>query len=128
VLGVAKRAASKFVREWGGVKEMHAVIISGGKQYRVEEGQYIKVEKLAADAGNSIDFDKVLMLSDGENAQIGAPYLSGCTVQAQVVGHGRGDKITIIKVKRRKHHRKTQGHRQAYTELKITSIRSAKAA
>jgi large subunit ribosomal protein L21 len=107
---------------------MHAVIVTGGKQYRVKEGQSIKVEKLAEDMGNSIEFDKVLMLSDGETAQVGAPYLAGCTVQAQVVGHGRGLKITIIKVKRRKHHRKTQGHRQAYTELKITGIRSAKAA
>jgi len=107
---------------------MHAVIVSGGKQYRVTEGQSLKVEKLIADAGNSIEFDKVLMLSDGETAQIGVPYLAGCTVQAEVISHGRAKKITIIKVKRRKHHRKTQGHRQAFTEVKITGIRSAKAA
>ncbi len=107
---------------------MHAVIVSGGKQYRVKEGQSIKVEKLAVDTGNSIDFDKVLMLSDGETAQVGAPYVAGCTVQAEIIGHGRADKITIIKIKRRKHHRKTQGHRQAYTEIKITGIRSTKAA
>jgi large subunit ribosomal protein L21 len=107
---------------------MHAVIVSGGKQYRVTEGQSIKVEKLVAEAGNSIEFDKVLMLSDGETSQIGAPYLKGCTVQADVVSHGRGPKIRIIKIKRRKHHRKTQGHRQAYTEVKITKIGATSAA
>lgn len=107
---------------------MHAVIISGGKQYRVTEGQSLKLEKLTVEAGNSIKFDKVLMLSNGETVQVGAPYLTGCTVQADVISHGRGDKITILKVKRRKHHRKTQGHRQGYTEVKITKIGAASAA
>lgn len=107
---------------------MHAVIVSGGKQYRVKEGQSIKLEKLLVDVGNSIEFDKILMVSDGETAQVGAPYLAGCTVQADVISHGRGVKVTIIKMKRRKHHRKTLGHRQAYTEVKITGIRTAIAA
>lgn len=107
---------------------MHAVIITGGKQYRVQEGQSIKVEKLNIEAGNPVKLEKVLMLSDGETVKIGAPYLSGCLVEANVLAHGRGDKIRIIKIKRRKHHRKTQGHRQAYTELKITKIVAAEAA
>lgn len=107
---------------------MHAVIVSGGKQYRVREGESIKVAKLDIEAGNSVKLDNVLMLSDGETIKIGAPYLSGCSVEANVLAHGRGKKIRIIKIKRRKHHRKTQGHRQAYTELKITKIMEAEAA
>lgn len=101
---------------------MYAVIISGGKQYPVKEGDSIRVEKLAVDAGSSIEFDKVLMIADGDNIRIGDPYLSGCVVKAEVVQHGRGDKIRIIKMKRRKHHMKRMGHRQWFTEIKITGI------
>lgn len=104
---------------------MYAVIISGGKQYRVKEGQSIKLEKIELDAGATIEFDKVLMVSDGENLKVGAPFLSGCTVKADIISHGRADKIRIIKMKRRKHHMKRMGHRQWYTEVKITGIRAA---
>ena len=104
---------------------MYAVIISGGKQYRVKEGQSIKLEKIELDTGATIEFDKVLMVSDGENLKVGAPFLSGCTVKADIISHGRADKIRIIKMKRRKHHMKRMGHRQWYTEVKITGIRAA---
>lgn len=101
---------------------MYAVMITGGKQYRVKEGQTILVEKLEAEAGSSIKFDNILMISNGESVTIGAPNIKGGSVQAEVIGHGRGKKIRIIKMKRRKHHMKTMGHRQDYTELKITKI------
>ncbi|MCG6886055.1 MAG: 50S ribosomal protein L21 [Proteobacteria bacterium] len=101
---------------------MYAVIETGGKQYRVEQGQSIKVEKLNADEGASVDLDKVLLVADGDDVKIGAPYLEGGMVKAMVKSHGRGKKIRIIKFRRRKHSRKTQGHRQAYTELEITGI------
>lgn len=104
---------------------MYAVIISGGKQYRVKEGQSIKLEKLDAEAGDTVKFDKILMVSDGEKAQVGAPYLTGCSVQADVVKHGRLSKINILKFKRRKHHMKRMGHRQWFTEVKITAIKAA---
>lgn len=101
---------------------MYAVIVSGGKQYRVKEGQTIQVEKLDSELGASIKFDSILMISNGESLTIGAPYVNGGSVQAEVVSHGRGKKLKIIKMKRRKHHMKSMGHRQDYTELKITSI------
>ncbi len=104
---------------------IYAVIVSGGKQYRVQEGQSLKLEKLEQEANSSIEFDKVLMVSDGDKTHVGAPYVSGCVVKAEVVGHGRAKKIRIIKMKRRKHHIKTQGHRQWYTEVKITNIKAA---
>jgi large subunit ribosomal protein L21 len=104
---------------------MYAVMISGGKQYRVKEGQSIKLEKLAMDVGCLVEFDKVRMVSDGEKTSIGAPYLQGCVVKADIVGHGRADKIKIVKLKRRKHHLKRMGHRQWYTEVKITHIPAA---
>jgi len=101
---------------------MYAVIETGGKQYRVTEGQSIKVEKLNADAGSSIDLDKVLLVANGDDIKVGAPYLQGGKVTATVKSHGRGEKIRIIKFRRRKHHQKVQGHRQSYTELEITGI------
>jgi large subunit ribosomal protein L21 len=101
---------------------MYAVIETGGKQYRVTEGQSIKVEKLDAEAGSSIDLDKVLMVADGENIKVGAPYVTGGKVTATIKSHGRGKKIHIIKFRRRKHYQKEQGHRQHYTELQITGI------
>lgn len=103
----------------------YAVIVSGGKQYRVKEGQSLKLEKLELEPSASIEFDKVLMVSDGDKTAVGTPYVPGCVVKAEIVGHGRGDKIRIIKMKRRKHHMKTMGHRQWYTEVKITSIKAA---
>ena len=101
---------------------MYAVIQSGGKQHRVVEGETLKVELLKAETGSTITFDDVLMLVNGESIQIGAPAVAGATVTAEVVGHGRHDKIRIIKMRRRKHYRKQQGHRQWFTELKITGI------
>lgn len=101
---------------------MHAVIKTGGKQYRVTKGQVLKVEKLEVPIGEAINFDQVLMLSDGSSVQIGQPYVKGAKVVAEVVGQGRGKKIEIIKFKRRKHHLKRQGHRQYYTQIKITDI------
>lgn len=101
---------------------MYAVIETGGKQYRVIEGQTLRVEKLVAEEGASIDLDKVLMVADGEKFNIGAPYVNGGKVTAKVTAHGRGKKVMIVKFNRRKHYRKQQGHRQSYTELQITGI------
>ncbi len=101
---------------------MYAVILSGGKQYRVQQGDTLKLESLTGDIGSSINFDQVMMVGEGSDVKIGKPYLSGCTVKADVVSHGRHKKIHIIKFRRRKHHEKWQGHRQNYTEVKITEI------
>jgi large subunit ribosomal protein L21 len=101
---------------------MYAVIETGGKQYRVAEGDKVRVEKLDAEAGASVDLAKVLMIADGANIKLGKPFLDGTTVTAEVTGHGRHDKVKIIKFRRRKHHMKRQGHRQWFTELKITGI------
>lgn len=103
---------------------MYAVIETGGKQYRVTEGQRIKVEKLAAVEGATIDLDKVLMVANGDDIKIGAPYVGGGKVTATIKAHGRGKKVMIIKFRRRKHSRKTQGHRQSYTEIEITGIKA----
>ncbi len=104
---------------------MHAVIVSGGKQHRVRAGELLKVEKLVLELGDSVSFDQVLMVSDGETIRIGAPYVPGTVVKAEVVTQGRLEKIRIIKMKRRKHHMKRMGHRQSYTELRITEIQVA---
>jgi large subunit ribosomal protein L21 len=101
---------------------MYAVIVSGGKQHRVKEGEVLKLEKIEAGTGETVNFDKVLMVGEGADVQIGAPYISAATVTAEVLNHGRADKVTIIKFKRRKHYRKQQGHRQWFTEVKITGI------
>lgn len=101
---------------------MYAVIKSGGKQHRVIVGETLKLEKIEAATGESIDFTDVLMLADGDNITIGEPLVSGATVKAEVLSHGRGDKVKIIKFRRRKHSMKRQGHRQWYTEVKITDI------
>ncbi|HID44943.1 MAG TPA: 50S ribosomal protein L21 [Chromatiaceae bacterium] len=100
---------------------MYAVIQTGGKQYRVSEGMTLKVEKINAEEGSSVDLEKVLMVADGDNVQVGTPYLDG-KVTATVKSHGKGKKVHIVKFKRRKHHLKRQGHRQQYTELEITGI------
>lgn len=101
---------------------MYAVIQTGGKQYRVSEGQKLKVEKLNAAEGDSIELDKVLMVVDGENVNLGKPYVDGGKVTAKVTAIGRAKKVKIIKFKRRKHQMKRQGHRQWFTELEITGI------
>jgi large subunit ribosomal protein L21 len=102
---------------------MYAVILSGGKQYRVKEGDTLKVESLAQDVGASFDFDKILLVGEGDSVKVGRPYLDSGKVTAKIVSHGRHDKIRIIKFRRRKHHMKWQGHRQNYTEVQITKIK-----
>ena len=104
---------------------MYAVIKTGGKQYKVSEGDTVRVEKLARDTGTAIALEQVLMLVDGDHVEIGSPFVEGARVEATVTSQGRGPKVTIIKFRRRKHYRKQMGHRQAYTELKITGIRTA---
>ena len=103
---------------------MYAVISTGGKQYRVSEGQTLKVEKLPVAEGDTVAFDQVLMVGEGDNVTVGAPYVAGGKVTATVKSQGRGDKIKIVKFRRRKHYRKHQGHRQHYTELQITGIQA----
>ncbi|MGY0503852.1 50S ribosomal protein L21 [Luteimonas sp. e5] len=100
---------------------MYAVMVTGGKQYRVMQGETLRVEKLNAEAGSEIKFDDILMLGDGDGVKLG-DALKGATVSAKVVGHGRADKVRIIKFRRRKHHKKRMGHRQHYTEIEITGI------
>jgi large subunit ribosomal protein L21 len=101
---------------------MYAVIQTGGKQYRVEEGTTLKIEKLELGTGDSIEFDKVLMVQSGESVKVGLPYIEGGKVTGTVKSQGRHKKIRIIKFRRRKHHMKQMGHRQYYTEVLITGI------
>jgi large subunit ribosomal protein L21 len=101
---------------------MYAVIKTGGKQYRVAPGENIKIEQLQADVGATIVLDEVLMVADGEAVSVGTPTLAGAKVSATVVAHGRGPKIRIFKMRRRKHYQKTQGHRQNYTEIRVDAI------
>ena len=101
---------------------MYAVIKTGGKQYRVKEGEVLKIEKLELETGSAVDFDQVLLIANGEDVKVGAPVVEGAKVSAEVVSHGRGDKVKIIKFRRRKHSMKRQGHRQWFTEVKITGI------
>lgn len=104
---------------------MYAVIYSGGKQYRVQPGDILKLESLPNEVGTDITFDNVLMIGEGANIKLGAPYLNGCDVAGTVLSHGRHKKIRIVKFRRRKHHEKWQGHRQNFTEVKITNINDA---
>jgi large subunit ribosomal protein L21 len=101
---------------------MYAIVATGGKQYRVKEGELLRVEKLNVEAGETVELDKVLLVGEGEDVKVGAPYVEGAKVTATVAANGRGDKVKIVKFKRRKHHQKQMGHRQAYTELQITGI------
>ncbi len=101
---------------------MYAVIKTGGKQYRVTPGEKLKVEKLVGEVGSDVVIDQVLMVADGDNVTVGAPVVAGASVKATVVSHGRHDKVMIFKMRRRKHYRKTQGHRQDYTEIQIQQI------
>lgn len=104
---------------------MYAVIATGGKQYRVAEGETLRVEKLTASAGDKLSFDTLLFADDGGNVRVGQPTVAGVKVEAEVVGQGLGEKIIIFKYKRRKSYRRKQGHRQPYTALKITSIKAS---
>ncbi len=101
---------------------MYAVIKTGGKQYRVEEGDTLKIEDLDVEVGNNIDFDQVLMISKDDKLTVGTPFIKGCIVKAEVLDKGRHKKIKILKFRRRKHHMKRMGHRQNYIQVKITSI------
>ena len=103
---------------------MYAVIVTGGKQYKVAEGDTLKVEKIEQPTGESIVFDNVLLVGNGDDVKIGAPVVEGAKVTAEVVNQGRHDKIRIIKFRRRKHSMKRQGHRQWFTEIKITGIQA----
>ena len=101
---------------------MYAVIKTGGKQYRVVTGEKLKIEQIPADVGAEITIDQILMVGEGESVKIGAPLVTGASVKATVLSQGRHDKVTIFKMRRRKHYQKHQGHRQNYTELRIDAI------
>jgi len=101
---------------------MYAVIKTGGKQYRVSAGEKLKIEQIAADVGQEIVLDQVLLVADGDALKMGAPLIAGAQVKARVLKHGRGDKVHIFKLNRRKHYRRSQGHRQNYTEIEIIGI------
>ena len=103
---------------------MYAVVKTGGKQYKVAPGEKLKVERIVADVGSEITLDQVLMVGEGESVRVGQPIVAGAAVKATVVSQGRGDKVKIFKMRRRKHYQKHQGHRQSYTELRIDSIAS----
>ena len=101
---------------------MYAVIKTGGKQYRVENGLRLKIEQIPGDVGSELVIDQVLMIADGGNVSLGKPVLDGASVKATVLQQGRHDKVRIFKMRRRKHYQKHQGHRQNYTEIRITGI------
>jgi len=101
---------------------MYAVIKTGGKQYRVSDGEKLKVEKLLAEVDSELIIDQVLAVGNGDDIKLGAPLLAGASVRAKILSHGRSDKVTIFKLRRRKHYKKHQGHRQSYTEIQITGI------
>ncbi len=101
---------------------MYAVVRTGGKQYRLGVGDSVKVEKLPDEVGNIVELSQILMVSDGSEVKVGTPLVTGASVKAEIVGHGRDKKIRVFKMKRRKKYRRTQGHRQAFTQLKVTEI------
>ena len=101
---------------------MYAVFVTGGKQYRATAGDVLRIEKLDVNEGATVSFDKVLLVSNGDKVTVGAPYVKGGAVTAKVLAQGRGDKIRIVKFRRRKHYRKQQGHRQSFTEVKIEGV------
>lgn len=101
---------------------MYAVVVTGGKQYRVMKGEVLRVEKIDVEEGSAVTFDQVLLLGDGEKITVGTPNINGAKVSATVKSHGRLDKVRIVKFRRRKHHRKQMGHRQYFTEIEITGI------
>jgi large subunit ribosomal protein L21 len=101
---------------------MYAVVATGGKQYKVQEGEVLRVEKLTGDVGSQVAFDQVLMLSDGENVKVGQPVLEGVQVKGHIIEQGKNRKILVFKYKRRKRYRRKQGHRQPFTAVKIDAI------
>ena len=103
---------------------MHAIFKTGGKQYKVSAGDKLNVEKLCSDIGTSVNFEEVLMVMDDGNVSIGRPYVEGVVVEAKIIDQYRGEKVEIVKFKRRKHYRRRQGHRQNYTRIEIMEVRS----
>ena len=103
---------------------MYAVFKTGGKQYRVSEGETLKIEKLEMEPGKKVTFNEVLMIADGENVQVGSPLLDKASVEAKIISQGKGKKVNILKFKRRKHSMKQQGHRQLFTEIIIGKIKA----
>ena len=103
---------------------MYAVVKTGGKQYRVSAGEKLRIEQIPAEVGAEIVLNEVLLVANGDDLKMGSPVVSGAAVTAKVVSHGRGDKVRIFKMRRRKHYRKSQGHRQNYTEIEIVGISS----
>jgi large subunit ribosomal protein L21 len=101
---------------------MYAVIKTGGKQYRVSAGEKLRIERIAAEVGQEIVLDQVLLVADGDALKMGAPLIAGARVNAKVLEHGRGEKVRVFKLNRRKHYRRSQGHRQNYTEIEILGI------
>jgi len=101
---------------------MYAVVKTGGKQYRVQSGESVRVESLPAEVGAAVSFDEVLMVGEGDSVRVGTPLIAGAKVNATVVAHGRSEKVHIFKMRRRKHFQKSQGHRQGYTEVRIDDI------
>ena len=104
---------------------MYAIVEACGRQYKVQEGDTVFFEKLDAEEGKKVNFDKVILVSDDKKVQVGNPYVTGVKVEGKVVSHGRGEKIVVFKYKAKKNERKTQGHRQEYTKVEITSIKAA---
>ena len=104
---------------------MYAIVEACGRQYKVQEGDVVFFEKLDAEEGKKVNFDKVILVSDEKNVQVGNPYVTGVKVEGKVVSHGKGKKIVVFKYKPKKNERKTQGHRQEYTKVEITSIKTA---
>ena len=103
---------------------MYAVFKTGGKQYRVSEGETLKIEKLEVEPGKKVTFNEILMIADGDNVQVGSPLVDKASVEAKVISQGKGKKVNILKFKRRKHSMKQQGHRQLFTEIKISKIKA----
>ena len=103
---------------------MYAVIATGGKQYKVTKGETLRVEKLDGEEGSTVELDKVLMVADGDKVEVGTPTLGKASVSAKIMAHGRGEKVEIIKFRRRKHSRSQAGHRQSYTEIEVTDIKA----
>ena len=104
-------------------KSMYAVIVTGGKQYKVSEGDTLFIEKLDAEAGSEVTFDKVLLVDDGEKIMAGAPYVEGATVEAKLEKNGKGKKIRVFKYKAKKNERKKIGHRQPYSKVTVTAVK-----
>ena len=101
---------------------MYAVIATGGKQYRVEKDGVLRIEKLDGEAGSTVEFSEVLLIADGEKITVGKPRVAGAKVSATIESHGKGDKVTIVKFRRRKHYLRQKGHRQHYTQVRVTGI------